>query len=63
MYTLETNNTFPSYILCTLMPQIIPLRLPILTLVRTWHEESNSRVIFLTNETLESGGHGPWSLS
>ena len=24
MYTLETNNTSPLYILCTLMPQIIP---------------------------------------
>ena len=39
MYTLEKNNASPLCILCTLMPQIIPLLT--LTLVHTWYEESN----------------------
>ena len=37
MYTLEKNNTSPFCILCTLMPQIIPL----LTFmpIHTWYED------------------------
>ena len=38
MYSLEKNCTSPLCILCTLMPQIIPLLT--LTLVRTLCEES-----------------------
>ena len=39
MYTLEGEggNTSPLYILCTLVPHIIPF--PTLTLVHTWYEE------------------------
>ena len=38
MYTLDKNNTSPSSILYTLMPQIIPLLT--LMLVHTWYEQS-----------------------
>ena len=37
------NNTSPLCILCTLMPQIIPLLT--FTLVCTWYEESTSRTL------------------
>ena len=40
MYVLEGNNTSPLCILCTLMPQIIPLLT--LMLVHTWYKESAS---------------------
>ena len=42
MHTLEKNNTFPLRILCTLVPQLIPLLT--LTLVCTWCEISSPGV-------------------
>ena len=49
MYTLEKNNASPLCILCTLMPQVIPLFT--LTLVCTWYEESNPQDAFSLKHT------------
>ena len=45
MYTLEKNSTSSLHILCTLMPQRIPLLT--LTLICMWYEESNPWVFKL----------------
>ena len=41
MYTLEKNNTSPLWILCTLIPEIVPLLT--LMLLCTWYEESTPK--------------------
>ena len=46
MYTLEKNNNPPLCIICTLMPQIIPLLK--LTPIHIRYEESNPRENILT---------------